>query len=399
MIQKIKPVFSSNILRNKWVISGVSFLLLLIVTAFASYEFTKLSVTLNMDGEEQIVFTHEATVEGLLQEQEVDVTSRDEVIPSLDTKLEDDMVVTYKPANLVIFTKNGETGTVWTTAETVSDLLHEKEIKVSEYDRIEPSLRAPISERTSVVYEESFPVTINVDGDEEEVWTIPTNVANLLDRENITLNDDDFVEPKKEEEITSEMDINVVRVETKEEIVEESKNYATVTRNDDSLPSGEERVIEAGTEGKLEKHYEVTYENGEEVSRELIEEMTISEPEDRIVAVGTRQPSSGVSRSSSGTSGNAGEWRTFTSTAYTAYCTGCSGVTATGIDLRSNPNQNVIAVDPNVIPLGSRVEIEGKGVYLAADTGGAIQGEKIDIFKPDGAHSYGRQSVRIRILE
>ena len=38
---------------------------------------------------------------------------------------------------------------------------------------------------------------------------------------------------------------------------------------------------------------------------------------------------------------------TVTATAYTAYCAGCSGTTATGIDLRSNPNQKVIAVDPS----------------------------------------------------
>ncbi|MFX6153002.1 3D domain-containing protein, partial [Acinetobacter baumannii] len=46
-------------------------------------------------------------------------------------------------------------------------------------------------------------------------------------------------------------------------------------------------------------------------------------------------------------------------TAYTAYCTGCSGTTATGINLRANPNAKVIAVDPRVIPLGTKVYVEG----------------------------------------
>lgn len=87
-------------------------------------------------------------------------------------------------------------------------------------------------------------------------------------------------------------------------------------------------------------------------------------------------------------------------TAYTAYCHGCSGITATGIDLRSNPNQKVIAVDPSVIPLGSRVWVEGYGEAIAGDTGGAIKGNKIDIFVPttEQALNFGRKSVSIKIL-
>lgn len=92
---------------------------------------------------------------------------------------------------------------------------------------------------------------------------------------------------------------------------------------------------------------------------------------------------------------------TVTATAYTAYCTGCSGTTATGIDLRSNPNQKVIAVDPSVIPLGSRVWVEGYGEAIAGDTGGAIKGNIIDVFMPDrqDALNWGRKTVTIKVLD
>ena len=56
-------------------------------------------------------------------------------------------------------------------------------------------------------------------------------------------------------------------------------------------------------------------------------------------------------------------------TAYTAYCEGCSGITANGTDIRSNPNLKVIAVDPRVIPLGTKVWVEGYGEAIVADTG------------------------------
>ncbi|MFD1851334.1 3D domain-containing protein [Oceanobacillus bengalensis] len=88
-------------------------------------------------------------------------------------------------------------------------------------------------------------------------------------------------------------------------------------------------------------------------------------------------------------------------TAYTAYCAGCSGITATGINLKNNPNAKVIAVDPNVIPLGTKVYVEGYGHAIAGDTGGAIKGNKIDIHVPtkDEAFSWGRRVVEVTILE
>ncbi|MFX3616855.1 MAG: 3D domain-containing protein [Sporolactobacillus sp.] len=77
-----------------------------------------------------------------------------------------------------------------------------------------------------------------------------------------------------------------------------------------------------------------------------------------------------------------------------------NGRTATGTDFGSNPNAKVIAVDPSVIPLGSRVEIPGYGVYVASDTGGAIKGKRIDIHLPtkDAALNFGVKTLTVQIL-
>ncbi|WP_212391531.1 3D domain-containing protein [Sporosarcina beigongshangi] len=95
-----------------------------------------------------------------------------------------------------------------------------------------------------------------------------------------------------------------------------------------------------------------------------------------------------------------GEELLVTATAYTAYCEGCSGTTAYGIDLRANPNRRVIAVDPRVIPLGTKVWVEGYGEAIAGDTGGAIKGHKIDVFIPsyDQAMEWGVKKVKMRVL-
>ncbi|MFE7063581.1 LysM peptidoglycan-binding domain-containing protein [Sutcliffiella sp. NPDC057660] len=92
---------------------------------------------------------------------------------------------------------------------------------------------------------------------------------------------------------------------------------------------------------------------------------------------------------------------TMSATAYTASCEGCSGITATGINLLENPDMKVISVDPNVIPLGSKVWVEGYGEAIAGDTGGAIKGNKIDIFIPDkqDAINYGVQEVQVKVYK
>ncbi|MUV37778.1 Cell wall-binding protein YocH [Lentibacillus sp. JNUCC-1] len=90
-----------------------------------------------------------------------------------------------------------------------------------------------------------------------------------------------------------------------------------------------------------------------------------------------------------------------TATAYTASCDGCSGTTYTGVDLIANPDAKVIAVDPDVIPLGSKVYVEGYGYATAEDIGSAIQGDRVDLFIPSEkqAFKWGRQSVDVTILD
>ncbi len=93
-------------------------------------------------------------------------------------------------------------------------------------------------------------------------------------------------------------------------------------------------------------------------------------------------------------------------TAYTAdplengYKAGDQVKSAMGHNLTANPNMKLIAVDPSVIPLGSKVWVEGYGVAIAGDTGGAIKGHKIDVLMPDKGTSsnWGRKTVTVKVL-
>ncbi len=92
---------------------------------------------------------------------------------------------------------------------------------------------------------------------------------------------------------------------------------------------------------------------------------------------------------------------TVSASAYTASCKGCSGITRTGLNLKKNPGLKVIAVDPRVIKLGTKVYVEGYGYAVAGDIGSAIKGKKIDVFIPtkSAALRWGRKNVKIKILK
>ena len=98
-----------------------------------------------------------------------------------------------------------------------------------------------------------------------------------------------------------------------------------------------------------------------------------------------------------GTIGNVVKTLTMESTAYYGH-----GTTALGLKPVRNPNGlSTIAVDPNVIPLGTKVYVSGYGVAIAADTGGAIKGNIIDVFlnSYEECYSWGRRQVTVQILE
>ncbi|NRD77587.1 3D domain-containing protein [Bacillus sp. BRMEA1] len=92
---------------------------------------------------------------------------------------------------------------------------------------------------------------------------------------------------------------------------------------------------------------------------------------------------------------------TVSASAYTLNFAHCKGITATGINLKKNPNLKVISVDPRVIKLGTKVYVPGYGYAIAGDTGGAIKGNKIDLFMSSekAARNWGRKTIKIQILK
>jgi uncharacterized protein YabE (DUF348 family) len=392
----MKNLFSKSMSKKKWAVISASFVVFATTLGVLTFEGTKETVALTLDGEKKILKTHADTIQELFDELDISLRSEDYVSQKLDTKVKDNLKIVWKPAKQVEMVIDNEKKTIWTTADTVAEVLTEQEIALKEFDEVDPKPEEAIKSNMSIAIQKAFQLTLNNGGTKNKVWTTSTTVADFLAGQGITLQPLDRVEPTLDASVKENAVINVVRIEKVTDVVEEPINFAVVTRKDAKLQKGKEKVVSNGQKGLLTKEYEVILENGKEVSRKLVSEKKVREKKDQIVAVGTKVIQKQVSRGMS-----TGVEYYVTSTAYTANCNGCSGRTATGINLHQNPNIKVIAVDPRVIPLGTKVYVEGYGYAVAADTGSAIKGNKIDVFFPTKSQAYrwGNRTVKIKILK
>ncbi|QAV25486.1 hypothetical protein BTDUT50_01525 [Neobacillus thermocopriae] len=397
MITYVKKLLQSTS-KKKIALATGGFLVLSGMTGYASYEWTKETVTLYTNGKEQKVRTHANTVAELLKEQNIKLKEEDFISPSPQTKIVNYLTVKWEASKPIVLIVDGVEKKLRTTAKTVKDVLHIQQIELREHDQVSPNVDEVVKENMKIVISKAFPITLNDGGKQQQVWSTSTTVADFLAKQHITLRELDRVQPKLNEMIQPNTKINIVRVEKVTDVVEEPVNYTVVKKKDAQLEKGKQKVISEGEKGLVAKQYEVILENGKEVSRKLIKTETIKPSKNRIVAIGTK-PVAKILASRG--SGEVSEELYVIATAYTAYCTGCSGTTATGINLRANPNAKVIAVDPRVIPLGTKVYVEGYGYAVAADTGKNVKGYKIDLFFPDKSTAYrwGTKRVKIKIIK
>ncbi|WP_440897322.1 ubiquitin-like domain-containing protein [Amphibacillus sp. Q70] len=406
-ISKLLPV-----LKSKIFFSFISIVALIIVIYITVLETTKTEVEFTHNDETETVVTRENTVGEFLTELGIEVSNHDKLSHNLDEEIESGMQVSYKEAKALTLTVDETEETYYTTEDTVEAFFDEINLTVGEHDDLNVELSTEIEEQLDIVLNQAIEVTIKDATEKDTLWTTEKTVADLLASESIELNELDRLEPEADEAIKEDMTVSITRVEEVTDVVEEKVDFSTVRRNDSSLEKGEEQVIESGSDGLIEKQYRVIIENGEEVDRELISEDMKKESEQRVVAVGTkvidqiasRGGSSNIQTTSSNSNNNSNsnsKTLTMEATAYNWDCSSCDGQgrTATGHDLKANP-EGVIAVDPSVIPLGTKVYIEGYGYAVARDTGGAIKGNKIDLHMstPEKAQQFGRKTVKVQII-
>jgi uncharacterized protein YabE (DUF348 family) len=396
--------YSSRLKSKKNFLLAAGVFLLSSTSAYAYYQGTEKTIEVKINNREKKIETRADTVADVIKELKLPVEPRDYLVPSKQTKVKDGMNIEWRPSKCVTITLDGKKKTVWTTADTVKALLEEEHYSLSKFDKVIPSANQVLQNRMNIKINKAFPVTVADGNKKKTVWTASTTVGDFLKQQGITFDKWDRVEPGLNDYLHANNTVTIVRVKKVTDVVEEPKAFAVVIQKDPNLMEGEKRVLQEGRNGTVLRTYEAVYENGRQVSKKLLEERTIVEGQNKIIAEGTKkgnvQASAETAAATTAAKSVRGRELFVTATAYTANCSGCSGTTATGINLHSRSNTGIIAVDPGLIPLGSRVYVEGYGYAVAADTGGAIRGNRIDILMPSqsAAAQWGRKQVKVQII-
>lgn len=289
-----------------------------------------------------------------------------------------------KSVTLVVDGKTVQTNTF---KRTVSEVLGENSIVLKTADKTSPDLDALVDDNTIIKVIRAFPVTIVGAGQTTEVLTTPTSVAEVLKKAGITPLPVDVVRPALNTQLTTRGTVQIIKVTTKMASVSKVIPYTVEHTTDPTLEKGLQRTVKKGKNGLAKQQVKVTYYDGKPVKQEVMATSTVKPPVNKVVAMGTI------------TSVSRGALRFDFRNAIVAHSTAYTYTgrnTATGL----KPAVGLVAVDPSIIPLGSRLYIEGYGFARAADRGGAIKGNRLDVFLETAAEcrNWGVRKVKVYVL-
>ena len=289
---------------------------------------------------------------------------------------------------------NGKTKTVFTYEKTVGDFLKKEGIVLKNKDLVSPSLDKEIDKDMKIVI--SSPKSYHIKDGKKTIIAEASGytVADVLDNLDIKLNKLDRVSLPLDEIAKEGMEIRIDRV-----VVENLENkieipFETESRENKDMFEGEKKVITKGEVGQKIESLKNTYVNGILETTEVLKSEITKDPVKEVVEVGTKKGTQAP---------NGKNAKRVIVMQATAYDPTAGSKTAMGTRARVG----AVAVDPKVIPLGSKLYIESMdgfasyGYATAEDTGGAIKGNRIDLFYNSNAEAnrFGRRNVKVYILD
>jgi uncharacterized protein YabE (DUF348 family) len=346
-------------------------------------------ITVVADGTTRTIYTHSGSAGEVLSEVGVILRSGDQLRVDGE-RTNDDQVASHsrievERAAVVYLTEvdNGRSDSfvhaLHTTARTLEQALAEAQVLVHLGDQVYPGLDTPVFTGLRVRIRRGVPVQVLVDGRTLRTRTQRATVGEVLAESGVSLLGRDYSEPAPESAVQSGQRIRVVRV-AEETIIEQTEvPYETVWAPDPELELDQRRLDDAGATGITRRRYKAVYHDGQEVDRYLEAEWTARQPQARQIVYGTRI----VVRTMDTPHGPIEYWRRIRvfRTAYTAATCGKDpdhplyGITRLGWKMR----HGIIAVDPRVIRLRSRLYVPDYGPGIAGDTGGLVKGRHIDL--------------------
>ena len=304
---------------------------------------------------------------------------------------------------------DGEKTVTYTTFETdPAQVLGEAGVPLEEYDTYTTEA---VEGGAAITISRAGKVTVHYHGQTTVVSSQDETTGQLLQRLGLEIAGEDVVSHGLEEKTQDGMVLTVDRIVTSREVFSSSVPHETQYREDETLPAGTEMVLVPGQDGELLRTADVTYVNGAETRRSILEETTLRDVVTEVVAVGTGKEEAAQDKPVIGDGYillPTGEVLSYTrsdtveATAYTHTDEGCDMVTATGTTV----HWGTVAVDPSRIPYGTRMFIisnDGSYVYgiaTAEDCGGDIKGDRMDLYMPtyEQCREFGRRRCTLYFL-
>ena len=290
---------------------------------------------------------------------------------------------------------DGEEKKIMTYSTTVGDFLNTQKIELKNDQVVTPSIDSEITSDMDIVIvtKKNYKIT---DGDKIAIRkAVGSTVSEILENLNINLSEHDVVTPALNEKVKPESKITIERVKKESYIRQQEIPFNRVEQKDDTLYEGENNIVQAGVVGITKETVQNTYVNGKLVSIDILNSENVQAPVDEIVKVGTKKI---VAKGLEGKKVKA---------VYTLQATAYDPTAGTKTAMGTRARVGAVAVDPKLIPLGSKLYIESMdswpsyGYAVAEDTGGAIKGKRIDLFFNTNAQAnkFGRRNVKVYVLE
>lgn len=288
-----------------------------------------------------------------------------------------------------------------TSKKTVQNFLEENEIELGENDSINFPLDYEIFEGMIIKINRAVPVKLYLNGKLQTVYTSSKTIDEFLDEQNIKMLPSDDINCSLDTLIINNLEIIINLYDTEIIEVDEDIPYGTTYELSTLLEKGKTKIKKQGKNGSKHVTYEIRYLNGKQISCDELNEEVIVEPENEIVLQGTKQ-----TVTFDGKTYDVKKTLSMTATGYDNCYICCGknpgdpgyGITASGVKTR----HGIVAVDPSIIPLGTKLYVTGYGEAIAADTGSAIKGYKIDLYFPthEIASDYGvHKDLKVYVLD
>ena len=277
--------------RTKLTVTLVAALVLALGAAFLVLRSSGAAMTLSVDGEPREIHSDASTVAGVLEDEGIELHKHDVVTPSLDTEVREDSRIAVSFARPLDLNLDGKKSRHWVTETSVASALDQIGIRIGDA-RLSTSRGASIDrDGMSLTVVTAKKVTFRIAGRKPVKKKVAAlTVAQALKLRDVKFDRNDIVRPSRGAKVRDGQRIVLDRVNVvNRRVNDEPIGNSTVTRADSSMDKGEQRVVRAGRSGHRDVVYRVRSVNGKVVARKVLRVSDVTQPVDRIVAVGTKE--------------------------------------------------------------------------------------------------------------